>query len=372
MDYLPSPLDIPPVDRPRPAQGRRDAGRAPGVRRGAVLRPGVQDHDRPVRRPARVHPRLLGRDGVGLDRSTTRPRARPSASAVSSRCTRTSARRSRRSTPATSPPPSASGASRRATRSATRRSRSCSSRWTSPSRSSRWPSSRRPRPTRRSSGQGLGKLQAEDPTFRVQTDAETGQVVIRGMGELHLEIIVDRLKREFSVEASVGRPQVAYKETLTQPGARARAATCGRPAAAASTATSKIRLVPAQARRGLRVRERDRRRRDPARVHQADRGGHPRGAVRAACWPATRSTTSASSSTTGRSTRWTRRRWRSRSPARWRSRTPPGRPSPVLLEPVMRVEVVVPEEYMGDIMGDLSEPARPHRSRWRRAAARRS
>src|SRR5512137_365478 len=66
-------------------------------------------------------------------------------------------------------------------------------------------------------GQGLGKLQAEDPTFRVQTDVDTGQVVIRGMGELHLEIIVDRLKREFGVEASVGRPQVAYKETITLP-----------------------------------------------------------------------------------------------------------------------------------------------------------
>src|SRR4051812_3639629 len=65
-------------------------------------------------------------------------------------------------------------------------------------------------------GQGLGKLMAEDPTFRVKTDQQTGEVVIAGMGELHLEIIVDRLKREFSVEASVGRPQVAYKETLTK------------------------------------------------------------------------------------------------------------------------------------------------------------
>jgi hypothetical protein len=61
---------------------------------------------------------------------------------------------------------------------------------------------------------------AEDPTFRVKTDEQTGQVVIAGMGELHLEIIVDRLKREFSVEASVGKPQVAYKETLTRPGRR--------------------------------------------------------------------------------------------------------------------------------------------------------
>src|ERR1700759_5083604 len=66
-------------------------------------------------------------------------------------------------------------------------------------------------------GTGLQKLRAEDPTFLVQTDQQTGQVIIAGMGELHLEIIVDRLKREFSVEASVGKPQVAYKETLTRP-----------------------------------------------------------------------------------------------------------------------------------------------------------
>src|SRR5512137_2620129 len=65
-------------------------------------------------------------------------------------------------------------------------------------------------------GQGLAKLQAEDPTFKVRTDPETAQVVISGMGELHLEILVDRLGREFGVVASVGRPQVAYKETLTQ------------------------------------------------------------------------------------------------------------------------------------------------------------
>src|SRR5947199_9219156 len=65
-------------------------------------------------------------------------------------------------------------------------------------------------------GVGLGKLMAEDPTFRVETDQQTGQVIIAGMGELHLEIIVDRVKREFNVEASVGKPQVAYKETLTR------------------------------------------------------------------------------------------------------------------------------------------------------------
>jgi elongation factor G len=61
---------------------------------------------------------------------------------------------------------------------------------------------------------GLVKLSEEDPTFRVHTDDETGQVIISGMGELHLEIIVDRLRREFKVEANIGRPQVAYRETI--------------------------------------------------------------------------------------------------------------------------------------------------------------
>jgi len=64
-------------------------------------------------------------------------------------------------------------------------------------------------------GSALMKLAEEDPTFRVKTDHETGQTIISGMGELHLEIIVDRLKREFKVEANVGKPQVAYRETIT-------------------------------------------------------------------------------------------------------------------------------------------------------------
>ena len=64
---------------------------------------------------------------------------------------------------------------------------------------------------------GLAKLAEEDPTFRVETDPETGQTTISGMGELHLEIIVDRLRREFNVNANVGAPQVAYRETITKP-----------------------------------------------------------------------------------------------------------------------------------------------------------
>jgi elongation factor G len=66
-------------------------------------------------------------------------------------------------------------------------------------------------------GNGLGRLSEEDPTFNVHTDDETGQTIIAGMGELHLEVIVDRLFREFKVEANVGRPQVAYRETIKRP-----------------------------------------------------------------------------------------------------------------------------------------------------------
>jgi elongation factor G len=65
-------------------------------------------------------------------------------------------------------------------------------------------------------GLALHRLAAEDPSFRVKTDEESGQTIIAGMGELHLDIIVDRMKREFKVEATVGQPQVAYRETITQ------------------------------------------------------------------------------------------------------------------------------------------------------------
>jgi elongation factor G len=66
-------------------------------------------------------------------------------------------------------------------------------------------------------GQALARLATEDPSFRVAVDHESGQTIIKGMGELHLEIIVDRMKREFKVEANIGAPQVAYRETISRP-----------------------------------------------------------------------------------------------------------------------------------------------------------
>ena len=73
------------------------------------------------------------------------------------------------------------------------------------------------RPDQDKMGVALNRLAQEDPSFQVSTDHETGQTIIAGMGELHLEIIVDRMKREFGVEANVGKPQVAYRETITMP-----------------------------------------------------------------------------------------------------------------------------------------------------------
>ena len=117
------------------------------------------------------------------------------------------------------------------------RTRSSSRRSPSRSRSSRSRSSPRPRPTRTRWRIALQRLAEEDPTFRVHTDEETGQTIIAGMGELHLDVLVDRMVREFKVAANIGKPQVAYRETIRRR-PKATAGSSARPAARASTATS--------------------------------------------------------------------------------------------------------------------------------------
>ena len=161
-------------------------------------------------------------------------------------------------------------------------SRSCSSRWTSPSRSSRWPSSRRPRATRRSWAQGLAQADAGRSDLPRRTDQETGQTIISGMGELHLEIIVDRLMREFNVEANVGKPQVAYSETIRKKAegegkymqadrrprpVRPRARSRIEPASPAKASCSRTRSSAARSRRNSSSRSRG--------IREAMDDGHP-------------------------------------------------------------------------------------------------
>jgi len=201
-------------------------------------------------------------------------------------------------------------------------------------------------------GQGLGKLMAEDPTFRVRTDPETGQVVISGMGELHLEIIVDRLKREFGVEANVGKPQVAYKETLTAAAdgeGRYVKQTGGR----GQYGHAKIRLQPRHPGEGFEF------------VNSIVGGSIPREYIK----PIEEGIREAM--TTGVLAGYpvddvgielydgsfhevdsSEMAFKIAGSMAFKDAS--HRAKPVLLEPVMRVEVVVPEEYMGDVMGDLN------------------
>ena len=172
----------------------------------------------------------------------------------------------------------------------------------------------------------LGRLAEEDPTFQVRTNEESGQTEISGMGELHLEVLVDRMMREYKVDANVGRPQVSYRETVQ--GARprrSRAATCARPVARASTAssTSTSSRRPARASTSS-TRSRAARSR-PSSSRPSRRASKRRS--RTACAPATRWSTCGSRSRTASTTTPTRRRSPSRSPARWRSRKRPGGPS---------------------------------------------
>jgi elongation factor G len=201
-------------------------------------------------------------------------------------------------------------------------------------------------------GNGLGKLQAEDPTFRVRTDTETGQVVISGMGELHLEIIVDRLRREFSVEANVGRPQVAYKETLTVAAdgeGRYVRQTGGR----GQYGHAKIRLEPRQPGEGFEFENeivggsipREYIKPIEEGIREAMTAGvlagYPVDDVRIALYDGSFHEVDSSEMAF-------------KIAGSMAFKDAAKKASPVLLEPVMRVEVVVPEEYMGDIMGDLN------------------
>jgi elongation factor G len=201
-------------------------------------------------------------------------------------------------------------------------------------------------------GTGLQKLMAEDPTFRVNTDQQTGQTIIRGMGELHLEIIVDRLKREFNVDASVGRPQVAYKETLTAPAegeGRYVRQTGGR----GQYGHAKIRLVPRKPGEGYEFINNIVGGKIPREfIKPIDEGireamttgvlaGYPVDDVGIELYEGSYHDVDSSEMA-----------FKIAGSMAFKDAAQKARP--ILLEPVMRVEVVVPKEYMGDVMGDLA------------------
>ena len=213
VDFLPSPIDIPPT-KGLDMKGEHDA-RARGRRQGAVLGAGVQDRRRPLRQ-AHVLPRLLGHASRRARRSSTPPRTRRSASVASCGCTPTTAKTSRSRTRATSSRARLQEHDHRRHALRPRATRSCSRRMVFPEPVISVAIEPKTKVDQDKLGKALSSLSDEDPTFRVHTDDETGQTIIAGMGELHLDVLVDRMMREFQVAANVGKPQVAYRETITE------------------------------------------------------------------------------------------------------------------------------------------------------------
>ena len=200
-------------------------------------------------------------------------------------------------------------------------------------------------------GVALGRLAMEDPSFRVASDAESGQTLIKGMGELHLDIIVDRLKREFKVGANVGAPQVAYRETITQ-AAEVDYTHKKQTGGSGQFARMKLRLEPGKKGEGLTfesvvVGGNVPREYIPG-VRKGVAGamnggivaGYPVIDVKATLLDGDHHEVDSSVMAFELA-------------ARAAAREALGQGSPKLLEPVMRVEVVTPDGYMGDVIGDL-------------------
>lgn len=203
-------------------------------------------------------------------------------------------------------------------------------------------------------GTALSKLAEEDPTFKVKTDEDTGQTIISGMGELHLEIIVDRLRREFKVECNQGAPQVAYKEAITSSVVHRevyKKQTGGR----GKFADIQIELGPVdEGKTGLQF------------VNEIVGGAIPREfipAVEKGFGAAMSNGVLAGFPIDNLKVRLFDGSFHAvdsdslsfEIAARTAFREAARKASPVLLEPIMKVEVITPEEYMGDVMGDLNK-----------------
>ncbi len=200
-------------------------------------------------------------------------------------------------------------------------------------------------------GVALSKLAQEDPTFKVHTDSDSGQTIISGMGELHLEIIIDRMMREFSVEANVGKPQVAYRETIRK-NSEAEGKFIRQTGGRGQYGHVKIRLEPNPAKGyefeneivGGAVPKEFIKPVDQG-IKEALEGGVLAGYemvdVKAILYDGSYHDVDSSEMAF-------------KIAGSMAFKEAARKASPVLLEPVMSVEVVVPEEYMGDIIGDLN------------------
>ncbi len=201
-------------------------------------------------------------------------------------------------------------------------------------------------------GKALKSLSDEDPTFRVRTDEETGQTVISGMGELHLEVLVDRMQREFAVEATVGKPQVAYRETISKKVESVEYRHVKQTGGSGQFAVVKITLEPNPG-KGYEFVDKISGGRIPREYIQPtnqglqaalDNGvlaGYPTVDVKVALVDGAYHDVDSSEMAFKIAGQMVFRKAAEMA-------------KPVLLEPIMSVEVVTPEDYMGDVMGDLS------------------
>jgi elongation factor G len=202
-------------------------------------------------------------------------------------------------------------------------------------------------------GSGLARLSEEDPTFRVSSDEETGQTIISGMGELHLEIIVDRLKREFNVEANVGRPQVAYRETAGKPVQNIREKFVRQTGGSGQYADVVINLDPQAPGEGYEFSDRITGGKIPKEyIPAVDAGikeamnsgvlaGYPIVDVKIELVDGSYHEVDSSE-----------RAFKIAGSIAFKEAMK--RSKPKLLEPVMAVEVITPEDYLGDVMGNLN------------------
>jgi len=202
-------------------------------------------------------------------------------------------------------------------------------------------------------GNGLARLAEEDPTFRVATDEETGQTIISGMGELHLEIIVDRLKREFNVDANVGRPQVAYRETISKPAERVQGKFVRQTGGSGQYGDAVINLLPQEPGAGYEFEDKIVGGKIPREyIKPVDEGiqeamgsgilaGYPVVDVKVELIDGSYHDVDSSE-----------RAFKIAGSMAFKEAMK--RAKPKLLEPVMDVEVTTPEDYLGDVIGNLN------------------